>query len=242
MTRNTLGVPAYAILGGAIFVLAAIAFVYFTRTETMSAADLPEPGFVGAVGYGDWELICGLRAEMAPPPLTFDQPESETRNSSEGNSACGLRHEVVSQPSANGAPAQVILAVHLSLVGPAERPALMLRLPATLNEGDSVSLRTREDVVVETLARGCSAEECIAASTLSDEEWNRLVGADALQVVFRADGVQLVSVDISTDGLPEALAALHAAQSAKPSIADSVLGESPIGEHTYSGRSATQAP
>jgi len=230
MARSNLSVPAFAILGGGIFLLIAIALVYFTRAETMSAADLPEPGFVGTAVYGDWELICGLRAEMAPPPLTFDQPESETRDGSEAESACRLRHEVRSQPASAGAPSQTILAVHLSLVGPAERPALMLRLPATLTEGDSVVLRRREEIVVETVARDCSAEECIAASTLSDEEWTRLVEADALQAVFRVDGVQLVSVDISTDGLLQAQAALHAAQSEKRSFADSLLEELPLGE------------
>jgi invasion protein IalB len=226
MARSELPFPPLAMLGGAIFLLGAIALVYFfTRAENMSAADLPEPGFVGTANYGDWELICAQRAEMAPPLVAFDQPDSETAGAVETESACRLRHEVLSQAAADGAPSQVILAAHLSLVGPAERPALMLRLPATLTEGDSVILRTRDDVVVETVARDCSTEECIAASTLTDQEWDRIIEADALQAVFRVDGSQLISVDISTDGLPEALAALHSAQSARPSKTEPAIGE-----------------
>ena len=192
MARSNLGVISVAILGGGFLVFGAIALLYFNRSNMASAVDLPAPGFVGATAYGDWELICAPRAEMAPAPLTFDQTESEWLDASAAESACRLHHEVLSHPAADGAPSQVILALNLSLVGPAERPALMLRLPATLTEGDTVVLRTRDDVVVETLARDCSAEECIAASTLSDEEWERLVGADALQAVFRVDGVQRV--------------------------------------------------
>jgi invasion protein IalB len=225
MARSNLGVLAIAILGGGILILGALAFFYFSRAETIAAVDLPEPGFVGTAAYGEWELICAPRAEMAPAPITFDQPDSNPSESAATESACRLRHEVLTRPAEDGAPSHVILAVHLSLVGPTERPALMLRLPATLTEGDMVVLRTRDDFAVETLARDCSAEECIAASTLSEEEWERLVEADSLQVVFRVDGVQLVSVDISTDGLPEVQAALKAAQAPKSPIPESPTAE-----------------
>lgn len=242
MARINLGILAIAILGGGILILGVLALIYFSRAETIAAVDLPEPGFVGAATYGDWELICAPRAEMAPAPITFDQPDSSPSESATVESACRLRHEVIAQPTENGAPSQVILAVHLSLVGPTERPALMLRLPATLTEGDMVVLRTRDDVAVETLARDCSAEECIAASTLSEEEWEQLVEADSLQAVFRVDGVQLVSVDISTDGLPEVQAALKAAQSPNSPISESSFGESSITEPSISESSAVRAP
>jgi len=223
MSRINLGVLAIAILGGGILVLGALALFYFSRAESIAAVDLPEPGFVGTAVYGDWELICAPRAEMAPAPITFDQPDSNPSESAAAESACRLRHEVLARPAEGAAPSQVILAVHLSLVGPTERPALMLRLPATLTEGEMVVLRTRDDFEVETLARDCSVEECIAASTLSEEEWERLVGAASLQAVFRVDGVQLVSVDISTDGLPEVQAALKAAQAPNLLTAESPM-------------------
>lgn len=216
MVRSNLGVLAIASLGGVVLILGALALLYFGRSETIATIELPEAGYVGTAAYGDWELICAPRAEMAPPPITFDQPDSIPNETAPVESACRLRHEVLAQPVEDGAPPHVILAIHLSLVGPSERPALMLRLPATLTEGDMVILRTRDDFAVETPARDCSADECIAASTLSDDEWGQLVGADSLQAVFRVDGVQLVSVDISTDGLPEAQAALETVQAPMP--------------------------
>jgi invasion protein IalB len=242
MARINLGVLAVAILGGGILILGALALFYFNRAEIIAAVDLPEPGFVGTTTYGDWDLICAPRAEMAPAPITFDQPDSISSESAALESACRLRHDVVAQPAEDGAPPHVILAVQLSLVGPSERPALMLRLPATLTEGDMVVLRTRGEFAVETLARDCSAEECIAASTLSEEEWEQLVEADSLQAVFRVDGVQLVSVDISTDGLPEVQAALKAAQAPKPPIAESPTEAPQMTEPSMTEPSTTRAP
>lgn len=242
MVRSNLSAVAAAIFGAGVFILGAIAFVFFSRTETQSAVDLPEPGFVGTTAYGEWELICAPRAEMAPPPLNFDQPESEWEDSEQTDSACRLRHEVLSPPAEAAAAPQVILAIHLSLVGPAQHPALILRLPATLTEGENVILRTRDETVVETMARDCSAEECIAASTLSDDAWEWLVRANALQAVFRIDGVQLVSVDIGTEGLEQGRAALESAQSAKPSVVQSPFGDLPIPDLTLPGASNAQSP
>jgi len=231
MIRDHLGILAAAIIGGAILALGVIAFFMFGGEESIDAADLPQPGFVGTVDYDDWELICVPRAEMAPPPASFDRPDSEPgvspSQSSAIESACRLRHEVMAVGGEDGEPPHAIVAVHLSLVGPSESPALMLRLPATLTEGDMVVLRTRDGFAVETLARDCSAEECVAASTLSEREWDQLVSAESLQVVFRVDDVQLVSVDVSTEGLPQAHAALQAAQAPEASRAEPLTPEAP---------------
>ncbi len=201
-------VLAIAILCATVLILGVLTLFVFNGSVSIDAGDLPEPGFVGTANFGDWELNCVPRAEMAPPPISFDRPDSSSDSNPGGDSsiesACRLRHEVLARAGENGEPSHVILAVHLSLVGPSMSPALMLRLPATLTEGDMVVLRTRDDFAVETLARDCSAEECVAASTLSEEEWDQIVGAESLQVVFRVDGVQLVSVDVSTEGLREA--------------------------------------
>lgn len=207
---------ATALAGGAILILGALAFFYFGRAAPRIEVDLPNPGFVGESNYGDWELICAPRAQMAPALESFDSPEAEPVESDTAESACRLRHEVMAGGGEGGEPTHVILAVNLGLVGPSEGPALMLRLPASLTEGDAVILRDRDAFAVETLARDCSAQECVAASTLSNDEWDQLVNADSLQAVFRVDGVQLVSVDVSTEGLVDAQAALHAAQASEP--------------------------
>jgi len=221
MIRDHLGIFTAAVFGVAVITLGVIAFFMFSGEDSIDTGNLPQPGFVGTIEYDDWELICVPRAEMAPPPPSSDQPDLEpgtSPNQSDAvESACRLRHEVMAVDGENGEPSQVILAVHLSLVGPSESPALMLRLPATLTEGDMVVLRTRDGFAVETLARDCSADECVAASTLSEREWGRLVDAESLQVVFRVDDVQLVSVDVGTEGLQNAHAALQAAQASDAS-------------------------
>lgn len=183
-------VLAIAILCVAVLILGTLALFVFSDSESIDAGDLPAPGFIGTANYDDWELICVPRAEMAPPPGAFDEPDSSINSNLNENavtdSACHLRHEALARDGEDGQPSHVILAVHLSLVGPSESPALMLRLPATLTEGDMVVLRTGDDFSVETLARDCSAEECVAASTLSEEEWEQIVSTESLQVVFRS--------------------------------------------------------
>lgn len=225
MALSREGVLAIAILCAAVLILGALTLFVFNGSESIDAGDLPEPGFVGTANFGEWALICVPRAEMAPPPLSFDRPNSSPGGNSASESACRLRHEVLAWAGEDGEPSRVILAVHLSLIGPSESPALMLRLPATLTEGDMVVLRTRDDFAVETLARDCSAEECVAASTLSEEEWDQIVSAESLQVVFRVDGVQLVSVDVTTEGLPQAHAGLQAAQAPEPSTPEPPISE-----------------
>ena len=201
------------------------------------AAPAVESGFVGASIFGDWELICTPGPELAPAPAPLDRPNSAAPVATE--SACRVRYEAIAAsvpevtpppdainpgtatpiaPAATpAAPAtvaapQVILTVNLSLVGPTKRPALMLRLPATLKADDVVTLRNGESFAIDAVVRECDEEECMAADSLTDEEWMRLVAADALQVVFPFDETQLVSVDVGVNGLPAAVAALIEAQ------------------------------
>jgi invasion protein IalB len=182
-------------------------------TRLSMGADAPGPGFMGSSQFGDWELLCAgnAGAQMSAPPI--DRPD-ETDAGAE--TACRLRHEVrAPEADANSAappPPQVLLTVSLSLVGPEKRPALMLRLPATLKPDDVVTLRSGENLAIDAAVRECDEAECMAADSLTDEEWANLVSADALQVVFALDDSQRVAVDVGVDGLPAAVIALNAAQ------------------------------
>jgi invasion protein IalB len=210
----------------AVLVVAGVAVVYFgfadRRIGTVDAdGALFAPGFVGESRFGDWELLCTQAAEPAIAPDSFDSPDTGV-NATPAVSTCRVRYEAVAQdaqdagaeksetPADAEAEPRVILSVSLSRVGAGRSPALMLRLPATLSEGDPVIVRIRDEFALEVLARDCSADECIAAASLSEEEWERLVEASGFEIIFPLDETQRVSVNVPSNGLRDALAALDA--------------------------------
>ena len=158
-------------------------------------------GFVGREQFGDWRLICvpGPDARVAVGP--DDAPTSS-------NNACRLNQEVVDPED----PSRVILAANLTVVGPLKRPALMLRLPATFQSGDSITVRIDQERAVRTAVRDCSERECVAASDLSQDDWPRMTSAKDLQVMFRMSDGKIVFVTLGVEGLSEAAAALSRAQ------------------------------
>jgi invasion protein IalB len=201
-----------AVAGALIFVLSGIRL-----GNPLSDLASVAPGYIGESSFGDWRLICEPAAESPIAPETFDAPDAGPAPEM-ADSACRVRFEAFAPQEAKGETNAeepepgVILVVNLSRVGPARSPALMLRLPPTLKEGDTVTIRGRGEFSLEILARNCSAEECVAAGTLSETDWNRLTGETGLQAVFPLDETQRVAVDISTEGLRDALTALDATQ------------------------------
>ena len=238
---SSLAIAIPALVVGAA-ALGALSFFYGpTAVSNLApennAAPAVESGFVGASIFGDWELLCTPGPEHVPTPAPLDKPDLAAPAATE--SACRVRHEAIaarvpetaagetatapdgtdsvatdaaSAPTTAANPPQVILTVSLSLVGPTKRPALMLRLPATLKPDDVVTLRDDDSFAIDAVVRECDEQECMAADSLTDEEWMRLVAADTLQVVFPFDETQLVSVDVGVNGLPAAVAALIEAQ------------------------------
>jgi invasion protein IalB len=214
------------LIAAAVIGAAAIAAGYFGFVDRrIVTADTDgavfAPGFVGASRFGDWEMLCTQAAEPAIAPESFDSPDTGA-NAAPAESTCRVRYEAVAQqtgdagaqksetPADAEAEPRVILSVSLSRVGAGRSPALMLRLPATLSEGDPVIVRTRDEFALEVLARDCSADECIAAASLSEAEWERLVEANGFEIIFPLDETQRVSVVVSGNGLRDALAALDA--------------------------------
>jgi len=220
MTRRNLIIAASVFVGAA-----ALGGLFLLRAPDVSEvvdADPASPAAPGTTEFGDWQLICAPAAEPSLALDSFDTPDNAA-SAGQADSTCRIRHEarIVTQGdpgllAAQNEPPRVILTVSLSLIGPARSPALMLRLPPTLTAGDPVTIRSPEKFEMKILARDCSEEECIAAGSLSDQEWDELRGAEALQIVFPIDEAQLVSVDVSTNGFKAAVAALEATPSPAP--------------------------
>ena len=162
------------------------------------------PGFVGMVRYGQWRLIC---VPGPAPGVATTTVKPEASKEATNRNACRLNQEV----SAEDQPNHIVVAANLSLVGPLRKPALMLRLPGKFHAGDAVSLRLGAETIA-TAVRDCAADECVAASALSDQAWNHLVAAKTMQVVFPVAGGQSAFIALSVDGLVEAAAALELAE------------------------------
>ena len=160
-------------------------------------------GFVGMADFGAWRLIC-----VPGPNVSLSAPGGDEAQSAKNN-ACRLNQEVPAPEE----PSRILLAANLSVVGPLEKPALMLRLPATFRPGDSIALRIDEDLAVRTAVRDCTTSECVAASDLSDENWDRLIGAQSLQIMFPIRDGKIVFLNLGVDGLSDAAGALARAQS-----------------------------
>jgi invasion protein IalB len=159
-------------------------------------------GFVGVADFGAWRLICVPGPNVALPPPGGDETQGSKTNS------CRLNQEVAAPEE----PSRILLAANLSVVGPLEKPALMLRLPVTFRAGDSIALRIDQDLAVRTSVRDCTPSECVAASDLSNENWDRLVGAESLQIMFRMRDEKMVFLNLGVDGLADAAGALGRAQ------------------------------
>lgn len=218
MKRRVLGVSTVALASAAIITAVFLASAYTDAAVSPGpgATEIPNyddssgvvaPGFVGSATFGDWSLICAAAPAIAEADAPFDRPDASPAEQMARNN-CQLTQQIMSRDE----PRRLVLAANLSLVGSRRHPALMLRLPATVQAGDSVVMRADGDSAAEALVRDCAPGECMAADSLSDAEWARLIGADALQVVFPMDEGPLVFVDLGVDGLSEAAAALQLAQ------------------------------
>jgi invasion protein IalB len=173
------------------------------------------PGFVGMANFGHWRLIC----VRGPAPLRglLAASAAEAKSSEATGNACRVNQEI----RAPGAPADtsspdVLAAANFSLLGAKRTPALMLRLPATAEAGDSVRLRVDDRDVVTTTVRECAGGECLAAGALTDTEWDKVMQARTLQIAFPAAGKQPVLLELSIEGLREAASAMSRAQIAVP--------------------------
>jgi invasion protein IalB len=103
------------------------------------------------------------------------------------------------------------VAVNFSLVGPRRTPSAMLRLPPTAQAGDIITLRFDDSSVVKTMVRDCADTECLAAGTLSPEDWQHLSATNSLQVTFPALARQWVILNLPVQGLAAAIDAFNRA-------------------------------
>jgi len=172
------------------------------------------PGFIGVAEYGRWRVICvpgpssldGLDASTAPGPQPNVKPS--------GGNACRINQEMpasAESPSGPPSPSQVIVAVNFSLVGPRRTPSAMLRLPPTARAGDVITLRFDDSSLVKTMVRDCADTECLAAGTLSPEDWQHLSATNSLQLTFPALARQWVILNLPVQGLAAAIDALRSA-------------------------------
>jgi hypothetical protein len=219
-----LAIAAVAATGMAAFYFWGGAPTLLDFARVLKGGDRIAPGFVGVAQFGHWRLIC----VPGPPALNaLSVPSSGTASPAQGRiNSCRVNGEMpapeaVAAPSPIAAatppvaapkPQAVLVAANFSMLGPMKRPALMLRLPPTARAGDVVGLRLDGGYAVRTAVRDCTAQQCLAAGALSDEDWAHLVVTKALQISFPAANRQGVLVDLPVDGLTEAAGALARAQ------------------------------
>src|SRR5882762_10167959 len=84
-------------------------------------------------------------------------------------------------------------------------PSAMLRLPPTARSGDVITLRFDDLSELKTMVRDCDANECLAAGTLTPDEWQHLSATNSLQIMFPALARQWVILNLPVEGLPAAM-------------------------------------
>lgn len=215
MTRGALrivliGTIAALVVGGAYFMAGAPGL---GQAEAfLGGKPATQPGFTGTTAFGNWRLICAaepqsetvVSAVSAPDSLTPEPAAVATRPVT----VCRINQEVTSKDR----PDEVIMAVNFSVVGATQRPALMLRLPPTAKANPAIALRFADGYSMDIPVRDCTDGECIAATELSDEIWNRLLRAELLQIAIPAIDGQIALIDLSLGGFADAVDALTAAQ------------------------------
>ncbi len=187
-----------------------------TIIDLVARRDTIASGFVGMANFGHWRLIC----VRGPAPLQglLAASAKENKSGQASGNACRVNQEIRAPGAAQEtSPADVLAAANFSLLGAKRTPALMLRLPPTAEMGDQVNLRMDEGDIVTTTVRECGGGECLAAGSLTAAEWDKLAQAKTLQIAFPAAGKQAVLLDLSVDGLREAMSAMSRAQLPAPS-------------------------
>ena len=172
------------------------------------------PGFIGMAEFGRWRLIC------IPGPSSLEglgasaQAAQSAPTPAGAGNACRINQEMPASgegPAQGPPPAQVIVAVNFSLVGPRRTPSAMLRLPPTARAGDVITLRFDDLSEVKTMVRDCTLTECLAAGTLTPDHWQHLSATNSLQVMFPALARQWVILNLPVQGLAAAIDALNRA-------------------------------
>jgi invasion protein IalB len=204
-------------MSGGLAILAALAFYVVLGAPApgeILARLRGEPaiarGFIGMANFGHWRLIC----MPGPSPLSAGSDSPGATSAATGN-ACRINQEMPApqaKEEAASQPPKVLIAANFSLVGVKRMPAAMLRLPATAQPGDTISLRFDDGTSVKTMVRDCAAAECLATGALSEADWNRLASAKSLQVTFPVAAGQWVRLDLPVEGLATAMAALARAE------------------------------
>ena len=215
------------ILFGVALAVAALAAFYFMMGAPAPAelfamvrgGQRIAPGFVGVVEFGRWRLIC----VPGPPPLdglgasAASSKTAQPAAAAPGNgNACRINREMPASGENSTAapqvqaqvPGQVIVAVNFSLVGPRRTPSAMLRLPPTARAGDIIALRFDDLSEMKTMVRDCDANECLAAGTLTPDDWQHLSATNSLQLTFPALARQWVILNLPVEGLAAAIDAL----------------------------------
>jgi invasion protein IalB len=177
------------------------------------------PGFIGVAEFGRWRLICvpgpssldALGASAAPAPQPNMKPSGENACRINQEMPASAQSPIVPSPAETPSPSQVIVAINFSLVGPRRTPSAMLRLPPTARAGDVITLRFDDSSQVKTMVRDCADAECLAAGTLTPEDWQHLSATNSLQLTFPALARQWVILNLPVQGLAAAIDALRSA-------------------------------
>jgi invasion protein IalB len=187
---------------GSVFAVTVIAGAYFlffahappppsASVNAVRSASEVDPGFIGIMNYGHWRLIC---------------VPARNAKAAAGDNDCRVNQEVAPP----GLPDQVLLAANLS-VSAGHNPSVMLRLPPTAHDGDAILLRF-SGTTLKASVHGCSQSECVATAELGDDDWSALIAAKGLQVILPTRIGQRALVDVSAEGLAQAVAAMNKAE------------------------------
>ncbi len=232
-----------ALIAGAVVLVCAVGvfFVFRPHGVVSSAGLSPEatdstdqlaadvkPGYVGVAKFGSWRLICSASGASAPQDTAATGTAVDPATQISGN-ACRVNQEI---PVA-GKPDQVLLAANFGVLGALHRAALMLRLPPTVHAGDVISLRIDSSHTLRTPVRNCTDKECIAAASLTDDNWSDLLSAGSVQIAFPIADNQKILVDLPMNGFEDAITAVNLAQSA---------AAVPVGEAPAPAPAADAAP
>jgi hypothetical protein len=109
------------------------------------------------------------------------------------------------------------------------RPALMLRLPPTVHAGDIITMRIDDSHTLRTPVRNCTDKECLAAASLTDDNWSDMQGAGSVQLALPIADNQRILVDLPMDGFQDAISAMMAAQAASSASASTQPGDAQPG-------------
>ncbi len=212
MRGSIIGVVLAVLFVAGMFLLPRFVPHMVVQQNPAEAASSVETGFIGARRIGPWILACA-KPDKKSAPMPFSLGPGKPGMSAPPPSSQPLgRCRTFLAYRAKANPKQVILMISFRLTAPAQRLAMIVRLPPIAKKGDRVTLRWGKTAAALPVT-GCEKGLCVAVGRFQPGSEAALLSQKSAQLILPPGPKgKRIGVDVPIFGLPAAVAAMRRAE------------------------------